>query len=178
MGETHVKTVFLDRDGVICRDVNYCSRVEDFVMLPGVSQAIKLLNVNGYKAIVITNQSGIARGYFTHQVLTDIHKKMTDELTSDGVKLDGIFYCPHHPGDGCDCRKPKTALFEQAIEEFGIDTSLSFMVGDAQSDIDAGKAIGCRTILVSHEYEENESVIGADYTVGSLLKAVGLILEL
>ena len=173
------KAVFLDRDGVICIDVNYCSRVEDFELLPGVLQAVKLLNDNDYKAIVITNQSGIARGYFTHQVLADIHKKMVTELSGDGAKLDDIFYCPHHPDDGCDCRKPKTALFQQAIEKYDIDTSLSFMVGDAQTDIDAGRANGCRTIWVNHETgQDSKNVTGADYTVTSLLDAVKLLLEL
>jgi len=143
------KAVFLDRDGTIARDVHYCRRPEDFEILPTVPQAIKLLNENGFKVIVVTNQSGIARGYFTEEILTQIHEKMRDELAKYGARVDAIYYCPHHPDDGCECRKPGTALFLRAAREHGIDLRSSYVVGDMQMDIDAGKALGCKTVLVT-----------------------------
>lgn len=144
-----IKAVFLDRDGTIAIDAHYCSRVEDFKLLPTVPKAVKLLNDNGFKVVVITNQSGIARGYFTEETLAQIHQKMKDELAKHGARIDAIYYCPHHPDDGCDCRKPGTDLFRKAVLDLDIDTKTSYVVGDMQMDIDAGKALGCRTILVT-----------------------------
>jgi D,D-heptose 1,7-bisphosphate phosphatase len=122
------KAVFLDRDGTIARDVHYCRRVEDFELLPTVPEAIKLLNTNGFKVVVVTNQSGIARGYFTEQTLEQIHQKMKDELANHNAWVDAIYYCPHHPDDGCDCRKPGTALFLKAARELDIDLARSYVV--------------------------------------------------
>ena len=172
------KAVFLDRDGVICRDVNYCSRPEDFELLPTVPQAIKLLNNHNYLIIIITNQSGIARGFFTHETLTHIHKKMTEELARFNAWTDDIQYCPHHPDEECNCRKPGTALFERAIQEHSINVKASFMIGDRLKDIDAGRALGCRTVFVSTgPNHSEESLKEADYTAYSLLDAVGWILK-
>ncbi len=143
------KAVFLDRDGTIAKDVHYCCRPEDFELLPSVPEAIKLLNENGFKVIVVTNQSGIARGYFTEETLAQIHQKMEDELAKYGAWVDAIYYCPHHPDDGCQCRKPRTALFLKAEEEHDIDLKSSYVVGDMQMDIDAGRALDCKTVLVT-----------------------------
>lgn len=143
------KAVFLDRDGTIARDVNYCHRVEDFEILPNAPEAIKLLIKNGFKIVIITNQSGIARGYFTEEILAQIHQKMKDELSTCDAQVDAIYYCPHHPDDGCECRKPKTALFNKAAKEFDIDLQNSFIIGDRQMDIDAGKILQCKTVLVT-----------------------------
>jgi len=143
------QAVFLDRDGTIAKDVHYCRRPEDFEIFPTVPEAIKLLNENSFTVVVITNQSGIARGYFTEGTLVQIHQKMKDELAKYGAWVDAIYYCPHHPDDGCQCRKPKTALFLKAAEEHNIDLKNSYMVGDQQMDIDAGKALGCKTALVT-----------------------------
>ena len=143
------KAVFLDRDGTIAKDVRYCRRVEDFEILPTVPEAIRLLKENSFRVIVVTNQSGIARGYFTEEVLARIHNKMRDELARYDAWVDAIYYCPHHPDDGCDCRKPKTALFHKAAEEHNIDLQSSYVVGDMQMDIDAGKTLGCKTVLVT-----------------------------
>jgi histidinol-phosphate phosphatase family protein len=143
------KAVFLDRDGTIARDVHYCRRPEDFEILPTVPQAIRLLNENGFKVIVVTNQSGIARGHFTEETLTQIHDKMKHELAKYDAKVDAVYYCPHHPDDSCECRKPGIALFRKAAHEHGIDLQSSYVVGDMQMDIDAGKALGCKTVLVT-----------------------------
>jgi len=172
------KAVFLDRDGVICRDVHYCSRVEDFELLPTVPLAIKLLNDHDYLAIVITNQSGIARGYFTHEILSDIHKKMTGELASFNAWIDDILYCPHHPDEACNCRKPGTVLLDRAIQDHSIDVNTSFMIGDTLKDIDAGRTVGCRTILVSTGLDQKtEKLIKSDYTAINLLDAVNWIIK-
>lgn len=143
------RAVFLDRDGTIAEDVPYCSRVEDFKILPTVSRGIRLLNEQGLKVIIITNQSGIARGYFTEEVLFQIHQKMKEELAKYNAWIDAIYVCPHHPDEGCECRKPKPTLFLQAAEEMKIALNLSYMIGDDAKDIEAGKTAGCKTILVT-----------------------------
>lgn len=170
------KAVFLDRDGTIARDVHYCRRPEDFEILPTVPEAIRLLNENGFKVVVITNQSGIARGYFTEETLAQIHQKMRDELAKYGARVDAIYYCPHHPDDGCECRKPKTALFHKAARELNIDFYSSYVVGDMQMDVDAGKALGCQTVLVTTGPQSpapnlQSSIDPPDYTTGNLLEA-------
>lgn len=179
------RAVFLDRDGTIARDVHYCRRVEDFELLPTVPQAIRLLNENGFRVVVVTNQSGIARGYFTEEILEQIHQKMKDELAKHNARVDAIYYCPHHPDDGCDCRKPKTALFLKAAKELDIDFNRSYVVGDMQMDIDAGKALGCRTILVSNDLQSPVSnpqspipnLHSPDHVVDNLLAAADRIVH-
>ena len=99
------RAVFIDRDGTMAKDAHYCSRPEDFELFPNTAKGIRLLNKKGFKVIVITNQSGIARGYFTRETLAKIHEKMERELAEEGAWVDAIYYCPHHPDDGCDCRK-------------------------------------------------------------------------
>ena len=142
------RAVFLDRDGTIAKDVHYCRRPEDFILFANAAGVIKLLNNSGFKVIIITNQSGIAKGYLSEETLGEIHKKMKEELADEGAHIDGIYYCPHHPDDNCGCRKPRPSLILQAAGDFDIDLKHSFMVGDRQKDIELGKAVGCRTILV------------------------------
>ncbi|MBI2846613.1 MAG: D-glycero-beta-D-manno-heptose 1,7-bisphosphate 7-phosphatase, partial [Chloroflexi bacterium] len=142
------RAVFIDRDGTMAKDVPYCKRPEDFELFPTTARAIRLLNQNGFKVIVITNQSGVARGYFTEETLSKIHKKMQDELARQGAYVDAIYYCPHHPDDGCHCRKPKPGMVLRAIKDHNIDIKQSFVVGDLKMDIDLGRALGCRTVLV------------------------------
>jgi len=142
------KAVFLDRDGTLAPDVPYCSRPEDFNLFEDVPRGIKKLNDNGFIVIVITNQSGIARGYFTEEKLSKIHDKLKRELNEVGAYVDGIYYCPHHPDDGCNCRKPSIGLFEKAIKDYDIDVKSSYLIGDRMLDIEAGYRIGCKNILV------------------------------
>jgi len=172
------KVVFLDRDGTIARDVHYCRSPEQFELLPTVPEAIKLLNDSGFKVVVITNQSGIARGYFTEETLTQIHDKMKAELALYGAWVDAIYYCPHHPDDGCDCRKPKTALFFRAAKEHDIDLRASYVVGDTQMDIDAGKALGAKTVLVTtgpNPVDDPTPKTEASYIARDLYEAAGWI---
>lgn len=174
------RAVFLDRDGTISRDVNYCRRAEDFEILPGVPQAIRLLNDHGFKVVVITNQSGIARGYFTEETLSLIHHKMKEELQEHGAFLDAIYFCPHHPDDHCECRKPKASLLLRAAQDIGIDLGLSYMIGDDPKDVQAGNAAGCKTVWIDVELTymngkpQHES---PDHIASSLYRAVEWVLQ-
>ena len=170
--------VFIDRDGTMAPDVHYCRRPEDFKLFPNTAKAIKLLNEHGFKVIVITNQSGIARGYFTEEVLAEIHDKMLKELAKAGAHVDAIYYCPHHPDDSCDCRKPKPKLVLQASREHNIDLKRSFVVGDLQIDIDLGKAVGCKSILVKGELALDVEKLKPDAVAVDLLEATQIILTL
>jgi D-glycero-D-manno-heptose 1,7-bisphosphate phosphatase len=169
-----MKAVFLDRDGTITRDVNFCRRVEDLEILPGVPEAISLLNRQNFKVVVITNQSGIARGYFTEATLSRIHQYMEEELSKRGALIDAVYYCPHHPDDNCDCRKPKPGLILQAAAELGISLENSWMVGDAARDVAAGKAAGCKTVLLENDPDTDEAIepVEPDYVASDLLQAV------
>jgi histidinol-phosphate phosphatase family protein len=138
------KAVFLDRDGTIARDVPYCSRPEDFELLPGVAEGIKLLNEHGFKVVIVTNQSGIARGYFTEEMLDEIHDKMITQLAEHGARADAIYYCPHHPDDNCACRKPKPKMVFQAARDLDIDPSQSYVIGDSEMDIELARRAGCK----------------------------------
>lgn len=155
MGTLLKRAVFLDRDGTINEDPGYLSKIEQFIFLPQALAALKLLQEAGFALVVITNQSGIARGYFTLEDLDKVHGYMEECLAQEGIKLNGIYYCPHHPEKGlpqylkqCACRKPGTALLEQAAQELGLDLAQSYMVGDKMSDIGAGSQAGCKTVLV------------------------------
>lgn len=170
------RAVFIDRDGTMARDVNYCRHPEDFELFPNTARAIKLLNEHGFKVIVITNQSGIARGYFTKEALAQIHEKMKAELAKIGAWVDGIFYCPHHPDDNCDCRKPKPKLVLQAAKKHNIELERSFVVGDLELDIGLGKAAGCTTILLRDSLQEDTS-ISPDYIASDLLEATQYVLR-
>ncbi|MBM3131523.1 MAG: D-glycero-beta-D-manno-heptose 1,7-bisphosphate 7-phosphatase [Chloroflexi bacterium] len=171
------RAVFLDRDGTMAEDIHYCRRVEDFHILPIVPEAVRALNENGFKVVVITNQSGIARGYFTEDVLARIHLKLQSELAQKGAKVDAIYYCPHHPDDGCECRKPEPGMFLRATADLLIDLVSSYMVGDTQGDIDAGKAAGCKTVLISTDPTAGHSISNPpDHVAENLGQAVKWIM--
>ncbi|MEW7867626.1 D-glycero-beta-D-manno-heptose 1,7-bisphosphate 7-phosphatase [Aeromonas diversa] len=143
--------IFLDRDGVINEDTGYVSQVDDFHFLPGVIEAMQLLKKKGYLLVVVTNQSGIARGYFTEDDFMNLTEWMDWSLADRDVDLDGIYFCPHHPehGPACDCRKPEPGMLLAATKELGIDLSASYMVGDKTADIQAGIKAGVgKTALV------------------------------
>jgi histidinol-phosphate phosphatase family protein len=171
------RAVFLDRDGTIARDVRYCRRPEDFVLFTNAAKVIKLLNDRGLKVIIITNQSGIARGYFNEEILGNIHQKMLTELGREGARIDGIYYCPHHPDDNCECRKPKPSLILQAAKDFNIDLKHSFVIGDLHKDVELGKNVGCRTILVGALSVANEEGIVPDAVVSNLTAVPDVIFK-
>jgi histidinol-phosphate phosphatase family protein len=151
------KVVFLDRDGTINKDSpDHIKAWDEFHFFPNSKEGIKLLNDNGFRIIIITNQSVIARGMVTREELDIIHNKLLDELKEYGCKIQGIYYCPHHPDDGCNCRKPNPGLLLKAAEENDIDTSKCYMVGDRMMDVEAGKKVKCKTILISSGLGINE----------------------
>jgi histidinol-phosphate phosphatase family protein len=170
--------VFLDRDGTMNKDVPYCSRPEDFHLFPGTARAVRLLNEHGYKVIVITNQSGIARGYFTEEMLGSIHQEMLNQLAKENARIDAIYYCPHHPDDNCECRKPKPKMILQAATEHDIDLRRSFMVGDKPLDVALGQNAGCRTVLIPSDPADTESEpCSPDYIAPDLYKAALWIIK-
>lgn len=172
------RAVFLDRDGTMAKDVNYCARPEDFELFPNIAKAIKLLHEHSLKVIVVTNQSGIARSYFTEETLDQIHEKMKMELAKEDAWVYGIYYCPHHPNDNCDCRKPKPKLVLQAAQEHNIDLKHSFVVGDLEMDIELGKAAGCRTILIlPNSGDDDRKQMAPDYTTVDLYHAARWIVS-
>lgn len=146
------KAVFIDRDDTIAKDVPYCSRPEDMVLFDGVPSAIKKLNDAGYLVIVITNQSGVARGYFDENTLTQIHEKMVADIEAGGGRIDDIFICPHHPDDNCGCRKPEVGMGIAAIKKHHIDVTSSYMIGNSDADVQFGEKLGCRTFKVSDKF--------------------------
>ena len=147
------KTAFIDRDGTINVNVEYLDNPNDLHIYPDVAKGIKRLQDHEFKIIVISNQSGIARGYFSEETLQQIHERIQEELAKEQASIDDFFYCPHHPDDGCDCRKPKTGLFEQAIKKYNIDVSQSFVIGDRMLDVEAGYNLGLITILIPENVE-------------------------
>lgn len=176
------KAIFLDRDGTINKYVGFLRKIDDFELIDGVAEAVKRINESGYLCIVVTNQPVIARGEVKVSELDLIHQKMEALLGSEGAYIDGLYYCPHHPHKGyegevpelkidCDCRKPKPGMLLKAAEDFNIDLSLSWMVGDGENDVYCGQNAGCRTVLIG------EGDFGQDITVANLMEAVEKIVQ-
>ncbi|MFX0022014.1 MAG: D-glycero-beta-D-manno-heptose 1,7-bisphosphate 7-phosphatase [Candidatus Hermodarchaeota archaeon] len=158
------KAIFLDRDGVINKEVNYLSNPDLFEFIDGSIEALKILKEKRFLLIVITNQAGIARGFFTEETLKEIHHKMIDILMQNGVNLDDIFYCPHHPTftGPCECRKPNPGMIFNAKIKYNIDLNQSYMIGDTLNDIQTGIAANCKTVLVLTGYgKEEQKKIGS-----------------
>jgi len=184
------RVVFLDRDGTINEEVGYVNHIERFFLLPRVGQAIQLLNQYGWKAVVVTNQSGVARGYFPESLIYQVHQKMQELLGNEGAHLDRIYYCPHHPDIGvppyrqkCRCRKPATGMIEEAMKELTLDLSQSYMVGDRGVDIEFAHQIGAKAILVltgygkgEWEYSGAQWKVKPDHVAQDLFEAVQWIL--
>jgi D-glycero-D-manno-heptose 1,7-bisphosphate phosphatase len=149
------RAVFLDRDGTICEEVGYLDSVERLRLIPGSAAAIKSLNDRGLKAVVVTNQSGVARGFFPESRLRELHGELERQLGKEGAHLDGIYYCPHHPIEGsdpylkvCECRKPASGLLFQAAANLGLDLKVSYVIGDHYSDVECAQRVGAKGILV------------------------------
>ena len=142
------RAVFLDRDGTIMEDANYVGSLEGVILIPCAATALKRLHEAGYKLFVITNQSGVGRGYFPSEAVQQIHAHLDEQFGKHGVKIDRYYVCPHHPEDNCDCRKPKPKFLLEAASEYGLNLSHCFMIGDRTSDLMAGRNAGAKTILV------------------------------
>ena len=157
------RAVFLDRDGTINEEMGYINHIDRFALLPRTAEAIRLINASGFKAVVVTNQSAVARGMFPESLVAEVHRKMEDLLRAGRAHIDGIYYCPHHPDFGppeyrkrCSCRKPATGLIERACNELNIDPTRSYMVGDRIMDVEFGHKIGAKGILVLTGYGKGE----------------------
>jgi D-glycero-D-manno-heptose 1,7-bisphosphate phosphatase len=151
--------VFLDRDGTVIVDRHYLSDPDGVALVPDVAAALRRLHEAGFLLVFISNQSGIGRGLVTPEQSHAVHRRTLDMLAAEGIPIAGSYLCPHAPWDQCRCRKPSPFLLQQAGEEHGIDFSRSFMVGDKKSDVDVGRAAGCRTVL--YAAEENADNVGA-----------------
>lgn len=175
--------VFLDRDGTINEQMGYINHLSRFVLLPGVPEAIRIFNQRGIPAVVVTNQSGLARGYFPAALLEAVHAEMQRLLAAQEAFLDGIYVCPHHPEakveqyrQACRCRKPQAGLLEQAAADLHLDLSRSFMVGDRWSDLECGCRAGAAPVLVLTGYGRGElEHISPEKTVRPVLIAEDLL---
>ena len=172
------KAAFLDRDGVINRKPpgdGYVTRWEDMQFLPGVAESISLLNHAGYQVIVVTNQRCVARGLVTSQAVDSIHQQLCEWLAAAGAQIDGVYYCPHETQPPCSCRKPAPGMLLTAAHEHQVDLAASWMIGDSEIDIEAGRSAGCRTVRLLGSTETLKS--SADVVAPSLPEAVRLILR-
>jgi D-glycero-D-manno-heptose 1,7-bisphosphate phosphatase len=181
--------VFLDRDGTMNQEAGYLSRLEDLILFPYTAEAIRRLKTRGYLVVVITNQGGIGRGLLTEEFVGLAHRHITEALAAAGASVDAFYYCPHHPlavidalRVACDCRKPQPGLLRRAAADLGIDLPRSFVVGDRWHDIEAGRAVGARGILVRSGYgaadEQNPKPgVTADAVVQDLAEAAAWILS-
>lgn len=184
-----MKIIFLDRDGVINRypgDFEYVKSWEEFYFLPNIKPALKKLNDNGFKIFIISNQAGVSKGIYSKRALDLITKNMLEELSDYKIDIAGVYYCTHLPEDNCSCRKPKAGLIQKAIaklkrESQDIEISNSYFIGDSVKDVETGKSVGLKTILIfcGRERPENRNnwQILPDFTAQDLSEAVDLILK-
>jgi D-glycero-D-manno-heptose 1,7-bisphosphate phosphatase len=186
-----LKAIIMDRDGTLCEEVGYVNHV-DRIRLPERSiEAVVRANRAGYAAVVVTNQAGVARGYFAEDLVHRVHDRIRERIEARGGRLDAVYYCPHHPDVGeyryrktCNCRKPRAGMLERARDEMGIDLERSYMIGDSIRDIEAGHAVGATTVLVltgygrgELEYRSSGWKVRPDHVAEDLLEAVEWILE-
>lgn len=183
--------LFIDRDGTLSEEVGYVNHPSRFRLFPYSAGAIKLLNDNGWLAIVVTNQAGVARGYFAEDVIVQIHEQLRRDLEHASAKLDAIYYCAHHPSVGeppyrldCDCRKPKTGLIDRAIADFPIDLERSWMVGDRYSDIELARNARLHSAFVlsgygrgEWEYQRGSWKLEPDLVAETLLDVARIVIE-
>lgn len=183
--------IFLDRDGTLSYEVGYVNHVSRFRLLPGAVEAVRLINQSGRLAVLVTNQAGVARGYFPESVIDEVHAVVRETMESGGARLDGIYVCTHHPTAGappyrrdCDCRKPRPGLLRRAEAELGADLSRSWMIGDRHGDLAVAWAVGARAALVKTGYGRGELLWHAarwprppDLVAEHVLEAVDRILR-
>jgi D-glycero-D-manno-heptose 1,7-bisphosphate phosphatase len=184
------RAIFMDRDGTLCDEVGYVNHIDRVRLLPRSAAAVRKANDAGYQTVVVTNQAGVARGYFSESLVDLVHDRIRGMLAESGARLDGIYYCPHHPEVGapayrkaCDCRKPRPGLLLRARDEMGIDLPSSYMIGDSVRDIEAGRSVSATTILVltgygrgELEYQSHAWPARPDHVAEDLMDAVDWIL--
>jgi len=185
----NVSAVFLDRDGTLIEEVGYLDRIDRVALYPWSIDAVRALNRAGLRVVVVSNQSGVARGFFSEAVVEDVHRHIADLLEAGGARIDAYYYCPHHP-DGkvtqyaqtCDCRKPGRGLVDRAVREFQIDPARSFVVGDRWLDVALARAVSAKGVLVRTGYGVSEESkppenLTADAITDNLIAAVAWILR-
>ena len=157
------RAVFIDRDGTISEEVGYVNHPSRYRVFPYAAEAVRLLNERGWLAVLVTNQAGVARGYFAEDLISEVHTALARELERGGARLDAVYYCPHHPAVGeppyrqdCDCRKPRPGLVRRAAAELGVDLARSWMVGDRFGDVELARAAGVRSAFVLTGYGRGE----------------------
>lgn len=191
-GGTNLRpAIFLDRDGTVTDEVGYINHISRARIYPFAPEAVRMLKSTGLPVIIVTNQSGVGRGYFTEEIVREVHRMVQDTLTAAGTSVDAFYYCPHHPSavlenyrQECRCRKPGTGMPEAAAEQFGIDLRRSYVIGDTYRDMKMGFEIGARTILLMTGYGRGEFEYCRelwpripDLTAENLLEAAKLILQ-
>ena len=170
--------VLLDRDGTVIVERNYLSDPDRVELLPGSAAGLRQMASMGLGLVLITNQSGIGRGFFDETRVREIHQRLQEFLAVEGIELDGIYFCPHKPTDNCDCRKPRTGMVEKAKTCLGFDPQKSFVIGDKPCDVELGKAVGATTFLVRTGYGSKVATEGStnpDYIVDNLVEAAEVI---
>ncbi len=179
-----MKAIFLDRDGVINRDPNdgsYITGWEKFEFLPGSLEAIKDLTDNGYDIFIISNQAGVGKGVYTAESLNEITARMIKEIEKSGGRISSVNYCIHKPDEGCDCRKPGNDLIKKAVTGLDVDFGRSYFIGDSRKDIEAGKSMGCMTVLLLTGKENPDKIkdweTKPDITKNNLKEAVQWVLK-
>jgi D-glycero-D-manno-heptose 1,7-bisphosphate phosphatase len=157
------RAIIMDRDGTVCEEVGYVNHPDRVRLLHRSASAILAANDAGFQTVVVTNQAGVARGYFSESLVDEAHDRLRELLAREGARLDGIYYCPHHPDVGappyrraCACRKPSPGMLERARDEMGIDLAASYMIGDSMKDIEAGYRAGSTNVLVLTGYGQGE----------------------
>ncbi len=179
------RAVFLDRDGTINEEVGYLKHVDELKLFPFTAEAVGIIQKAGMKAVVVSNQSGVARGFFDEDFVRTLHDRINEMLAREGTFIDRFYFCPHHPTEGsgeyvrdCYCRKPKTGMLLQASDELDIDLSRSYMIGDTERDLETARNAGVTGILVRTGYGKDiVDTEGAAYVAGDLLDAVNWILK-
>ncbi|NLD80626.1 MAG: HAD family hydrolase [Smithella sp.] len=188
------RAIFLDRDGTINEEVGYIERLDRLVIIPAAFEAIRLINLNGFKAVVVTNQAGIAKGLFNEAFVMQTNERLQEFLGQKGAAIDAFYFCPHHPTEGvppyrrvCDCRKPAPGLFYQAARDMDIDLAASYMIGDRYRDMEAAHRAGVKGVLVKTGYgadvlenigpDQETPEAKPDHIAENILEAVHWILE-
>jgi len=185
------RAVFLDRDGTINEEVGYLRDLDNLRLISGAAAAIKRFHEAGLKVVLVTNQSGVARGYFPESLVHDAHERLDQMLRKEGARIDAVYYCPHHPTAGnsrytmvCDCRKPGTGLIDQAARDLDIDVKRSYVVGDKWSDVELGQRAGAHSILVQSGFAPDdpgnvraEQVSDPDFIAQTILEAADWIVR-
>lgn len=161
--------IFLDRDGVLIEDAHYLASPDQVRLIPGSAEAVAALNRAGWPVVVVTNQAGVARGLFPVESIAEVHAHLAALLRTFGAEIERFYYCPHHPEaevpayrTRCDCRKPRSGMLLRAAADLGLDLSRSWMIGDRTTDLEAGAAVGCRTVLVRTGYGAMQDGFGLD----------------